>query len=250
MLGFTRLRRNLAAQATGDVLEVAVGTGRNLDYYDWDFKGYNGVGKMGRDGIKRGKVRSFTAVDKSAEMLEIAHEKFAKAFPGIVGVRWVIGDAGEEGKIPVPPSSANERSGTIDGGKYDTVIQTMGLCSVSDPVGLLKNLGEVVKEENGRILLLEHGRGKWEWLNGFLDRFAESHAKEFGCWWNRDLGKILEESDLEVVEIRRPWWHGGTTWWIELKKPKSQMVRAEKTGMGEITEKQQDKEQPKKKGWW
>ncbi len=171
--------------------------------------------------IKKGKVTSFTAVDKSAEMLEIAHDKFSAMFPGILGVRWVVGDASEKDVIPRPPRNANERSGNLDR-KYDTVVQTMGLCSVGDPVGLLRNLGECVKEGEGRILLLEHGRGKCDWLNGLLDKSAEGHAKRFGCWWNRDMAAIVKESGLEVVKMEAPkWWHGGTTWWIELKKPKS-----------------------------
>ena len=223
-MGITSLRKKLASLAHGDVLEVSIGTGRNLSYYSWNFQGHGGVGKPDAKGyIKKGKVRSFTAVDKSPEMLEVAHEKFSKMFPRILGVRWIIADAAEKGVIPGPPKSANERSGNLEG-KYDTIIQTMGLCSVGDPVALLKNLGETVKEEEGRILLLEHGRGRWEWLNKILDNAAEGHAREFGCWWNRDLVSIVEESGLEVVKIEQPkWWrHGGTTWWIELKKPKAE----------------------------
>jgi methyltransferase OMS1 len=218
--GIARLRRKLVSKAHGDVLEVSIGTGRNLEYYDWDFKGFGGVGKVTNKGvIKKGKIRSFTAVDKSGEMLEIAHEKFSTMFPGVLGVRWIIGDASHE--IPSPPKNANERSGELEGKKYDTVVQTMGLCSADDPVALLKNLGKYVKEEEGRILLLEHGRGSWDWLNGVLDKFAEGHAKEFGCWWNRDLKQIVEDSGLDVVDIHSVCWHGGTTWWIELKKSKA-----------------------------
>ncbi|PMD48397.1 S-adenosyl-L-methionine-dependent methyltransferase [Hyaloscypha variabilis F] len=230
LMGITSLRKKLASLAHGDVLEVSIGTGRNLSYYDWNFKGHGGVGRPdGKGNVKKGKVRSFTAVDKSPEMLEIAHEKFSKMFPGILGVRWVIADAAEKGAIPGPPRNANERSGSLEG-KYDTVVQTMGLCSVGDPVALLKNLGDFIKEEEGRILLLEHGRGRWAWLNSVLDNSAESHAKEFGCWWNRDLGSIVEESGLVVVKIQQPkWWrHGGTTWWIELKKPKTEVAKSEK----------------------
>jgi methyltransferase OMS1 len=272
MMGITSLRKELAQEARGDVLEVSIGTGRNLGLYDWDFKGFNGVGRVdGRSGqVKRGKVRSFTAVDKSAEMLEVAHDKFSALFPGILGVRWVIADASEAGAIPGPPRSANERSGNKRE-KYDTVIQTMGLCSVADPVKLLRNLGQVVKEEEGRILLLEHGRGRWGWLNSWLDRSAEGHAKAFGCWWNRDISKVVEESGLEVVRLETPkWWHGGTTWWVELKKPRSEAGTEvveksesakkvvadaccspkgpEKTTKPEPVQEKQP--ETKKKGWW
>ncbi|KUJ20465.1 S-adenosyl-L-methionine-dependent methyltransferase [Mollisia scopiformis] len=221
-MGIASLRRKLVSEAKGDVLEVSIGTGRNMEFYDWNFKGDTKRGKT-----KEGKVRSLTAVDKSGEMLEIAHEKFCNMFPGILGIRWVIADASELGKIPGPPKNANERSGSVER-KYDTVIQTFGLCSVSDPVGLLRVLGDCVKEDEGRILLLEHGRGRWGWLNSILDKGAERHAKEFGCWWNRDMEDIVEKSGLEVVNIYSKWWHGGTTWWIELKKPKSEVIVKEK----------------------
>lgn len=240
LMGLLKLRRKLASQAHGDVLEVSIGTGRNLEYYDWDFKGYNGVGKPAKEGgLKKGKVRSFTAVDKSGEMLEIAHEKFSTMFPGILGVRWIIGDASEE--IPPPPRNSSERSGHLDGMKYDTVVQTMGLCSVDDPVALLKNLGKCVKEEEGRIFLLEHGRGRWSWLNKILDQSAEGHAKAFGCWWNRNMDHIIQESGLDVVNVDT--WHGGTTWWIELKKPKAKIAEV-------MEESKKLKEPTKQSSWW
>lgn len=249
LMGLPKLRKKLASQAHGDVLEVSIGTGRNLEYYDWDFKGYNGVGKPGKGGgLKKGKVRSFTAVDKSGEMLEIAHEKFSTMFPGILGVRWIIGDASET--IPPPPRNSNERSGNLDGKKYDTIIQTMGLCSVDDPVALLKNLGNCVKEEEGRILLLEHGRGRWNWLNKILDQSAEGHAKAFGCWWNRDMDHIINESGLEVVT--KDTWHGGTTWWIELKKPKGPLdkQREDTKIIEDKDEQKEDVTSTNKSRWW
>ncbi|RDW72041.1 hypothetical protein BP5796_08075 [Coleophoma crateriformis] len=251
LMGLEKLRKKLAQRAYGDVLEVSIGTGRNLEFYDWDFKGFQGVGKMDEQNkkLKRGKVRSFTAVDRSAEMLEIAHEKFCRLFPGVIGVRWIVQDASKP--IPGPPRSADERSGNKDE-KYDTVIQTMGLCSVADPAALLRNLGECVKEDSGRILLLEHGRGEWDWLNGILDRGAEEHAKEFGCWWNRELGEIVKGSGLEIVQLTRK--HGGTTWMIELRKPGTkQLDLKDKAGdkVADIKSEAQAAVSPsEKKGWW
>jgi methyltransferase OMS1 len=229
VMGLVKMRKKLAGLAHGDVLEVSIGTGRNLGYYNFSFAN------------DRGKVKSFTAIDKSAEMLEVAHEKFGKLYPGILGVRWIIGDASEPGKIPPPPKNADGKSGNKVGAKYDTIIQTMGLCSTENPVALLKILGNLVKEDQGRILLIEHGRGKWNWLNKLLDNMAEAHAHEFGCWWNRDLVQIVEDSGLEVVNFSTK--HGGTTCWIELKKSKPKI--ADDTSSSEVT----SQVTQTKKGW-
>ncbi|MCJ1231195.1 hypothetical protein MMC12_007872, partial [Toensbergia leucococca] len=77
----------------------------------------------------------------------------------------------------------------------------MGLCSTPHPSHLLAHLGTLASPTNGRILLLEHGRSHYEWLNRILDASAPAHADRHGCWWNRDVGRIVEESGLEVVGL-------------------------------------------------
>jgi len=240
-MGMPKKRRELVSDAHGDVLEVSVGTGRNLEFFDWDFEGHNGVGEpMKGGGVKRGSVRSLTAIDISKEMVEVAKEKFDRRYPGMPKPRWVVGDASRE--IPPPPQHLSASSPNMAAQKYDTIVQTMGLCSVSDPVALLQNLGNHVKEDEGRILLLEHGRGSWSWVNYLLDKTAIGHALEHGCWWNRDIQAIIKESGLEVVKTET--WHAGTTWRIELKKPKQ-------LGTEKLVQKEADARHAKdeKKGW-
>ena len=91
----------------------------------------------------------------------------------------------------------------------------MGICSIRNPSAVLAHLGSITKPSTGQILLLEHGRSYYGWLNRILDKTAAAHADKHGCWWNRDIGKIIEDSGLEPVKIRR--YHLGTTWWVELK---------------------------------
>lgn len=225
------------------MLEASIGTGRNLEFYDWELKQQDGLGK--KAGQDSGKVKSLTAIDKSGEMVEVAREKFSRLFPGNISARWVVGDASKE--IPSLPADSDKGEGGLGGRKYDTVVQTMGLCSADDPVALLKNLGNCVKEEDGRILLLEHGRGNWKWLNDVLDKFAEGHANEFGCWWNRDLEKIVKESGLDIVDMHTVWWHGGTTWWIELRKPKG---KSEHTTEDQVALSKPQANMEAKKKWW
>ncbi len=62
----------------------------------------------------------------------------------------------------------------------------------------------------GSILLLEHGESEWEWLNKMLHNSAAGHAARHGCWWDRDIEKIVEEAGLKVVRKERR--HGGTTY--------------------------------------
>jgi len=112
---------------------------------------------------------------------------------------------------------------------------------------VLRNLGEMVNPDGGRILLLEHGKGYYEWLNGYLDTMAPAHADRHGCWYNKDVGEIVRKSGLEVVEAKR--YHFGTTWWFVLKpKPRPVVVEKVKDVLGEKTT--DGVESAKKGAWW
>ncbi|KAL5352396.1 hypothetical protein ACLOAV_002344 [Pseudogymnoascus australis] len=231
-MGISKLRREMAAKARGRVCEVSVGTGRNMGFYSWGEEMAGEAGGKGKEG-EGGKVTSFTAVDKSPQMIAVAREKFSRDHPGVKGVQWVVQDASLP--LPPPPPSPGTPSTSSTPQKYDTILQTMGLCSTPSPTTLLLNLGAHLAP-GGRIYLLEHGRGYWGWLNQILDSLAPGHAERFGCWWNREIGGVLEEvcgrGGLEVVEVRRRNW--GTTWWVELRRAGEGVGR----WRGE------------KKGWW
>ncbi|KAH8146471.1 uncharacterized protein LAJ45_09417 [Morchella importuna] len=186
-MGMPLLRRALGKRAQGDVLEVSAGTGRNIDYYP----------------VK--KCSSVTMVDTSASMLNEARKKFHKKYPKYKKASFIVQDAAEP--IPPPPT----------GKGYDTVIQSMGLCSHHSPVDLLRNLGKICKDD-GRIILLEHGRSHYDLLNNVLDSLAPKHAETWGCWWNRDVEGILKESGLVIDKVSR--YHFGTTYWIEARPAK------------------------------
>ena len=201
LMGINRMRNRLVRKAQGHVLEVSCGTGRNLGYYD--------IGK-------NGQVESLTFVDLSPPMVDVCRKKWDSLYgsgkdklrPGLV-VRFLPGSALEQ--MPFAPGEM----------KYSTVVQTMGLCSTDSPVALLDNMARYLDTSNpdARILLLEHGRSYQPWLNRILDNSAEKHAEIHGCWFNRDIGALVEEAaektGLEVVSERR--YHLGTTWMFELK---------------------------------
>jgi len=75
---------------------------------------------------------------------------------------------------------------------FDTVVDAFGLCSHEDPVQVLREISRVCKPD-GRILLLEHGRAHYDFLNARLDSSAEAHHQKWGCYWNRDINAIINQ---------------------------------------------------------
>lgn len=214
LMGINRVRKRLSQQCKGHVLEVSCGTGRNLGYYNL----YPGS-----------EIDSLTFLDLSAQMVDVCKKKWISLYPASskksfkpnLSVRFSTGSALDA--MPLAP----------DGKKYTTIIQTMGLCSTPTPHELLRNMAAHLDLSNpeARILLLEHGRSDYEWMNNILDNSAAKHAEIHGCWYNRDIGSLVSEaaaeSGLEVVAEQRK--HAGTTWVYELKPSGKAVVATQKT---------------------
>ena len=184
--GITRLRRRLAEQAKGHVLEVNVRTGRNGVYYDLD------------------KVNSLAFVDQSGPMVEIARKKWNSLHPGYEHRSFHTQSATD----PLPASAMPETG-------FSTVVQTMGICSTPTPAATLAHLGGLVNPNDGKLLLLEQGRSYYEWMNWILDKAAAKHADKHGCWFNRDVGRVLDESGLVIEKVERSQF--GTLWYVEAR---------------------------------
>ena len=183
-------------------------------------------------GVVKG-CKSVTFVDRSEGMVEVARRKFEEMYPKDSRERSLARFMAQDAMADIPPpttsttSARKGKGGNEPAYKFDTVLQTMGLCSHSDPVSLLKHLSTIAEPEKGQILLLEHGRSHYEWLNRILDGLAAAHADKHGCWWNRDIGDVVERRGLEVVERKR--WYLGTTWGFVLRPP----ADGDKKGGGE-----------------
>ncbi|KAI1741558.1 hypothetical protein F4680DRAFT_415796 [Xylaria scruposa] len=305
--GITRLRREIAAEARGHVLEVAIGTGRNLEFYGWDKviqslvtpeerekaktkasswipgRGSGKEEKVSRDGDD-GAVLSFTGVDISPGMLDIALQRMRQVVPHMTGeipkkpsfailaakndssgslpkghvisflsdqIRLLQSDV--QSALPAPPTlsppSSNTTITSSNPQKYDTILQTFGLCSVQDPVSLLSLMASSVQPNTGRIILLEHGRSIWDFVNGLLDRGARAHHERFGCWWNRDIEVIVNAASrrvpgLEIVRLERPGWAtAGTHVVVELR------VRGDGDAKNQEKTKEEDEQKKKAAGW-
>lgn len=164
LLGVRKLRQRLLRRASGEVLEVACGTGANLPYYSQEC--------------------SITAIDVSPAMVAIANQRAEKWEPDI---EFRIMDA--------------ERL-AFSAESFDTVVSSLTVCTFPDPIAALEEMQRVCRE-NGRILLLEHGRSDNRFVSRFQDVREEAHAKRLGCHWNREPLELVQRAGLNPITTRR-----------------------------------------------
>lgn len=114
-----KLRKEFIQLAQGEVLEIGIGTGVNLEFYTEDV--------------------SVTGIDFSQKMLEKARKKADKLTRNINILEMDV-----------------ERLDFADD-SFDTVVATCVFCSVPNPIQGLKEVRRVTKP-SGKIILLEHMR--------------------------------------------------------------------------------------------
>ena len=136
-------RRWVCAQASGDVLEIGVGTGRNLPFYPPDVR--------------------LTGVDLTPAMLAIARRRAT--------------DLGRDVELRVGDAQALD----LPDGQFDTVVATLTLCSIPDDRRAVAEVRRVLRP-GGRFLLFEHVRSPLlpvrtvqRVLNPLCVRFSSDH---------------------------------------------------------------------------
>ncbi|KAF9198063.1 Methyltransferase-like protein 7B [Haplosporangium sp. Z 27] len=211
LLGIQRRRKRLLKEAKGRVLEIASGTGRNVDYYTKgccseivfsDFsEGMMQVLKQNLAKSDLGKRYDYQLRrQQQLELERIAHSKSQpattngsdiqpSATPNVVEteIRFKTMNAAS---IPYPDHS------------FDTVVDTFGLCSFEEPVQVLKEMKRVLRP-GGKLLLLEHGNSHWGFMQDMQAKQLDKHVHKYGCYWNREIEQLVEEAGLKMVEKER-----------------------------------------------
>jgi ubiquinone/menaquinone biosynthesis C-methylase UbiE len=158
-------RQKIVPMAYGHVLEIGIGSGLNLPFYDSN------------------KVDHLWGLDPSLEMWALAKKTLEKIE---FDVTFIQGDAEE---VPLPDSSA------------DTVLITYALCTIPD---VHKALGEIrrVLKPAGQLLFCEHGAAPdvavRQWQNLLTPTWKKLGG---GCHLNRDISSLLNHAGFDIQKI-------------------------------------------------
>ena len=162
-----RQREKVVPQASGTVLEIGIGTGLNLPYYE------------------AGRVERLIGLDPSEESWALAGERAAHLEFDVE----FIGLPGED--IP------------LDDDTVDTVLVTFALCTIPDPIAALHGMARVLRP-GGKLIFCEHGHApdsgvsKWqERINPVWRRIAG------GCNLNRNIPQLLNQGGFNIDELEQ-----------------------------------------------
>jgi ubiquinone/menaquinone biosynthesis C-methylase UbiE len=156
-------RRQLVPQAQGRVLEIGMGTGRNLPFYDPN------------------RITRLVGVDPAMQMHRLAHKRSQKAGINVE----LMGLSAEQ----LPTADAS----------FDTVVCTYTLCSIPDAAQALREMRRVLVP-GGKLLFCEHGRAPDEAVRRWQDRLQPLWGSlAGGCHLGRDIPALLEETGFAAT---------------------------------------------------
>ncbi|GAB7388445.1 class I SAM-dependent methyltransferase [Bacillaceae bacterium] len=163
--GFREIRKKLVGKARGKVLEIGSGTGLNFPYYE--------------------QAETVVAIEPEPHMRK---KSVVRAQKAQVPIKVMDGDGQD---LPYPDDS------------FDTVVVTLVLCTVPDPVLALQEIRRVCKPK-GQVLLFEHVRLNhpvWgrlqDWLTPLWKRLCD------GCHLNRNTLELIEKAGLRVIHLEK-----------------------------------------------
>ncbi|MEU2610268.1 class I SAM-dependent methyltransferase [Micromonospora sp. NPDC007271] len=157
-------REWLGERAHGRVLEVAIGTGRNLPHYGPDV--------------------TVTGVDLSPAMLAIARARAAD-----LGVAAELRE-GDAERLPFGDAS------------FDTVVCALSLCSIPDPAAAVAEMKRVLVP-GGALLLVDHVASSWPLIRAAQRLFEQVTVRAAGEHFTRRQLPLVRSAGFQVEESQR-----------------------------------------------
>ncbi|MBX9713625.1 MAG: class I SAM-dependent methyltransferase [Pseudomonadaceae bacterium] len=160
-----KTRAQIVPQAEGRVLEIGIGSGLNLSFYD------------------PAKVSVIVGVDPSAAMQKLARQRAAQIN---IPVEMI---ALELGQIQAADAS------------FDSIVCTFTLCTIPDAMAALQEMRRVLKP-GGKLLFSEHGLAPdlpvVRWQNRLTPLWKPFSG---GCHLNRDIPALIRAGGFSIRQL-------------------------------------------------
>lgn len=158
----TGQRKKIIPQARGRVLEIGIGSGLNLPFYDPQ------------------AVSCVWGIDPSRTLMDM--------IPGLPARR----------RFPVSLMAGSGEQIPLDRHSADTVVVTYTLCSIPDIRQALAEVRRVLKP-SGRLLFCEHGRAPDNGVSRWQDRLTPLWKPvSGGCHLNRPIAALIRNSGFFI----------------------------------------------------
>ncbi|MDA9577826.1 class I SAM-dependent methyltransferase [Gammaproteobacteria bacterium] len=158
-------RQKVVPLAKGKVLDIGIGSGLNIPFYNSD------------------KIDKVIGIDPSHELIELAKEL---ANDSKASIELVIGSAES---IPYPDNF------------FDTVLVTYTICTIPNVAVANKEMWRVLKDD-GRLIFCEHGLAPDKKISKWQNRIDPFWGKiAGGCHLNRDIQKLITDAGFSFESL-------------------------------------------------
>jgi ubiquinone/menaquinone biosynthesis C-methylase UbiE len=156
----TQQREKVVPRARGRVLEIGIGSGLNLPFYDPE------------------NVRHVWGLDPNEDM-------------------WSLAATGKF-SFDVEYLQASAENIPLDDGSADSIVVTYSLCSVPETIDALKDMRRVLKP-GGELLFCEHGAAPEQNVRCWQDRLTPIWRKAAGgCRLNLQIPALIEQGGFKI----------------------------------------------------
>ncbi len=158
-------RQKVVPLAKGKVLDIGIGSGLNIPFYNSD------------------KIDKVIGIDPSHELIDLAKEL---ANDSKTSIELVIGSAES---IPYPDNF------------FDTVLVTYTMCTIPNVAIANKEMWRVLKDD-GRLIFCEHGLAPDKKISKWQNRIDPFWGKiAGGCHLNRDIQKLITDAGFSFESL-------------------------------------------------
>ena len=158
-------RQKIVPLAKGKVLDIGIGSGLNIPFYNSD------------------KIDQVIGIDPSHELIDLAKGLANKSR---VSIKLVIGSAES---IPYPNNF------------FDTVLVTYAMCTIPNVAIANKEMWRVLKDD-GRLIFCEHGLAPDKKISKWQNRIDPFWGKiAGGCHLNRDIQKLITDAGFSFESL-------------------------------------------------